>query len=166
MFCQQCLHDLQFKKTRYSSPNLSKLARADISCQFKETNYLCRHCLQTKWTLVFFILCTAPYTTFHAARLILVQPARSSGTKTTKIRAINSGRHASANKSFFIEHQMGRWPLWTIWRNFWYNMVSRICLYDMLIRWFYENFDTKYESTKVNVRDIKKRILQFSNSRI
>ena len=24
------LHDLQFKKTRYSSPNLSKLARADI----------------------------------------------------------------------------------------------------------------------------------------
>ena len=51
-FCKQCLHDLQFKKTRYSSPNLSKLARADISCQFKKTRYLCRHCLQNEWTLV------------------------------------------------------------------------------------------------------------------
>ena len=51
-FCKQCLHNLQFKKTRYSSPNLSKLARVDISCQFKKTRYLCRHCLQNKWTLV------------------------------------------------------------------------------------------------------------------
>ena len=31
-FCKQCLLDLQFMKTRSSSPNLSKLARADISC--------------------------------------------------------------------------------------------------------------------------------------
>ena len=30
MFCKQCLHDLQFKKTRY----------------------LCRHCLQNEWTLL------------------------------------------------------------------------------------------------------------------
>ena len=30
-FCKQCLQDIQFKKTRYSSLNLSKLARADIS---------------------------------------------------------------------------------------------------------------------------------------
>ena len=37
-FCKQCLHDLQFKKTRYSSSNFSKLARADISCQFKKTS--------------------------------------------------------------------------------------------------------------------------------
>ena len=50
-FCKQCLHDLQFMKTRYSSPNLSKVARVDISCQFKETRYLCRHCLQNEWTL-------------------------------------------------------------------------------------------------------------------
>ena len=33
LFCKYCLHNLQIKKTRYSSPNLSKLARADISCQ-------------------------------------------------------------------------------------------------------------------------------------
>ena len=51
-FCKQCLHALPFRKTRYSSPNLSKLARVDISCQFKKTRYLCRHCLQNKWTLV------------------------------------------------------------------------------------------------------------------
>ena len=50
-FCKKCPHDLQFKKTRYSSPNLSKLARADISCQFKKTRHLCRHCLQNEWTL-------------------------------------------------------------------------------------------------------------------
>ena len=50
-FCKQCLHNRQFKKTRYSSPNLSKLARADISCQFKKTRYLCRHCLQKELTL-------------------------------------------------------------------------------------------------------------------
>ena len=50
-FCKQCLHDLQFKKMRYSSRNLSKLASADISCQFKKTRYLCRRCLQNEWTL-------------------------------------------------------------------------------------------------------------------
>ena len=50
-FCKQCLHDLQFKKTRYSSPDLSELARDGISCQFKKTRQLCRHCLQKKWTL-------------------------------------------------------------------------------------------------------------------
>ena len=50
-FCKKCLHDLQFKKTRYSSPNLSKLARADINCQFMKTRSLCRHCLQNEWTL-------------------------------------------------------------------------------------------------------------------
>ena len=44
--CKQCLHDLQFIKKGPSSPNLSKLARADMSCQFKKTRYLCRHCLQ------------------------------------------------------------------------------------------------------------------------
>ena len=32
LFCKQCLNDLQFKKTRYFSTNLSKLARAGISC--------------------------------------------------------------------------------------------------------------------------------------
>ena len=42
LFCKQCLHDLQFMKTRSSSPNLSKLARVDISCQFKKTRSLCR----------------------------------------------------------------------------------------------------------------------------
>ena len=52
LFCKQCLHDLQFLKTRSSSPNLSKLARADISCQFIKTRSLCRHCLQNEWTLV------------------------------------------------------------------------------------------------------------------
>ena len=31
-FCKTCLHDLQFKKTRYSTPNLV-------------------HCLQNEWTL-------------------------------------------------------------------------------------------------------------------
>ena len=45
-FCEQCLHDLQFMKTRSSSQNLSKLARADISCQFMKTRSLCRHCSQ------------------------------------------------------------------------------------------------------------------------
>ena len=33
LICKQCLHDLQLKKTRYFSPKLSKLARADIRCQ-------------------------------------------------------------------------------------------------------------------------------------
>ena len=33
-------------KTRSSSPNLSKLARADISCQFMKTRL--RHCLQNE----------------------------------------------------------------------------------------------------------------------
>ena len=41
-FCKQCLHDLQFIKTRSSSPNLSKLARADISCQTMKTRSFCR----------------------------------------------------------------------------------------------------------------------------
>ena len=50
-FRKQCLHILQFKKPMYSSPNLSKLARADISCQFKKARNLCRHCLQNEWTL-------------------------------------------------------------------------------------------------------------------
>ena len=35
--CKQCLHDLQFMKKGLHSPNLSKLARADISCQFMKT---------------------------------------------------------------------------------------------------------------------------------
>ena len=51
LFCKPCLHDIQFIKTRYFSRNLSKLARADISCQFKKPRYLCRHCLQNEWTL-------------------------------------------------------------------------------------------------------------------
>ena len=34
-----CTYDLQFMKTRSFSPNLSKLAKADISCQFKKTRY-------------------------------------------------------------------------------------------------------------------------------
>ena len=33
-FCDQCLHDLQFKKIRSSLPNLFKQVRADITCQF------------------------------------------------------------------------------------------------------------------------------------
>ena len=41
-FCKQCLHDLQFMKTGSSLPNLSKLARSDISCQFMKTRSLCR----------------------------------------------------------------------------------------------------------------------------
>ena len=36
----------------YSLPNFSKLARADMSCQFKKRRYLCRHCLQNEWTLL------------------------------------------------------------------------------------------------------------------
>jgi hypothetical protein len=36
--CKQCLHDLQFMKKGSSSLNLSKLARADISCQFMKKN--------------------------------------------------------------------------------------------------------------------------------
>jgi hypothetical protein len=51
-FCKQCLHDLQFMKKRSSSPKLSKLTRADISCQFKKTRSLCRLCLRNEWTLV------------------------------------------------------------------------------------------------------------------
>jgi hypothetical protein len=39
---KQCLHNLQFMKKGSSSPNLSKLARADISCQFMKTRSLCR----------------------------------------------------------------------------------------------------------------------------
>ena len=41
-FGKQAMQDLQFMKTRSSSPNLSKLARADISCQFMKTRSLCR----------------------------------------------------------------------------------------------------------------------------
>ena len=41
-FCKQCLHNLQFIKTRYISWNLSNLARADISCQFMKTRSLCK----------------------------------------------------------------------------------------------------------------------------
>ena len=51
LFCKQCLHDLQFMKRRSSSPNISELARAGISCQFMKTRSLCRHCLQNEWTL-------------------------------------------------------------------------------------------------------------------
>ena len=38
--CEQCLYNLLFMKKGSSSPNLSKLARADISCQFMQS--LCR----------------------------------------------------------------------------------------------------------------------------
>jgi hypothetical protein len=38
-------------KTRFSSPNLSKLARADISCQFMKTKSLCRHFLQSLFSV-------------------------------------------------------------------------------------------------------------------
>ena len=40
--CKQCLHNLQFMKKGYSSPKVSKLARADISCRFMKTRSLCR----------------------------------------------------------------------------------------------------------------------------
>ena len=40
--CKQCLHDLHFLKKGSFSPNLSKLARADISCHFMKTRSLCR----------------------------------------------------------------------------------------------------------------------------
>ena len=53
-FCKQCLYILQFMKTRSFSPNLSKPARADISCQFMKTRSLCRHCLQNEWTLTYY----------------------------------------------------------------------------------------------------------------
>ena len=56
--CKPCLHDLQFMKTMSSSPNLSNLARAGISCQFMKTRSLCRHCLQNEWTLQIFLHCT------------------------------------------------------------------------------------------------------------
>ena len=49
--CKQCLHDLLFNETKYLPSNLSKLARDDISCQFKKSRYLCRHFLKNKWTL-------------------------------------------------------------------------------------------------------------------
>ena len=54
-FCKQCMHDLQFMKTWSSSPNLYKLARADISYQFMKTRSLCRHCIQKEWTLALFL---------------------------------------------------------------------------------------------------------------
>ena len=40
------------KVQRSSSPNLSKLVRADISCQFMKRKFLCKHLLRNKWTLV------------------------------------------------------------------------------------------------------------------
>ena len=46
-FCNECLHNLLFIKTRSSSPNLSKLARADISCQFMKTRSFCRTVYKT-----------------------------------------------------------------------------------------------------------------------
>ena len=55
MFCKQCLHNLQIMKTRSSSPNPCKLARADNSCQFMKTRSVCRHCLQNEWTLADFL---------------------------------------------------------------------------------------------------------------
>ena len=39
---KQCLHNLHFMKKGYSSPNLSKLGRADISSHFMKTWTLCR----------------------------------------------------------------------------------------------------------------------------
>ena len=50
--CKQCLHDRQFMIKGSSSPNVSKLARADISCQFMKTRSLCRiNCLLNEWIL-------------------------------------------------------------------------------------------------------------------
>ena len=40
--CKQCLHDLHFLKKGPFSTNISKLARADISCHFMKTRSLCR----------------------------------------------------------------------------------------------------------------------------
>ena len=59
-FLQQYLHDLQFMKTRSSSPNLSKLAPAGISwrpCFHK----LKKHCLRNEWILdsYFVVSCAA-----------------------------------------------------------------------------------------------------------
>ena len=49
-FRKQCLHDIQFMKTRSSSPNLSKIVRADISNQFMKTRSLFRHCFHKLFT--------------------------------------------------------------------------------------------------------------------
>ena len=49
--CKQCVHDLQFMKKGFSSPNLSKLARADISCQFIKTRSLCRTVYKITFTV-------------------------------------------------------------------------------------------------------------------
>ena len=51
LLCKQCLHALQFMKKGSSSPNLSKLARADISCQLYENKILVPNCLHNEWTL-------------------------------------------------------------------------------------------------------------------
>ena len=59
--CKQCLHHLHFMKTKTSSPNLQKLARADISCQFMKTKILVQNCLQNEWTL----LISFQYLFFH-----------------------------------------------------------------------------------------------------
>ena len=37
-------------KVLFTKP-ISKLDRADISCLFKKTRCLCKHCLQNEWTL-------------------------------------------------------------------------------------------------------------------
>ena len=50
-FLKQCLQDLHFMKTRYLSPNLSKLVPADISWStlFSLSE---KHCFKNKWILV------------------------------------------------------------------------------------------------------------------
>ena len=59
-------HDLQLMKTRSLSPNLSKLARAEIRCQFMKIRSLCTNCLQNKLTLIFIrILKVCTITTEH-----------------------------------------------------------------------------------------------------
>ena len=40
--CNQCLHDLHCLKKASFSPNLCKLPRADINCNFMKTRSLCR----------------------------------------------------------------------------------------------------------------------------
>ena len=40
--CKQCLHDPHFLKRGSFSPDISNVARADISCHFMKTRSLCR----------------------------------------------------------------------------------------------------------------------------
>ena len=49
--CKQCLHNLHFLKKGSFSPNLSKLARADISCHLIKNKILVQNCLLNKWIL-------------------------------------------------------------------------------------------------------------------